>query len=109
MKENGFALKKTRSRRYPTQTISDADYANDKPLLANTPTQTEFLLDSFEQTTGVIGFQVNAGKTEYMCYIQKGDISAQNGGSLKSVDKLTYLESSVSSIENSINTWLTKA
>ena len=37
MKENGFKLAKERSRRYLTQTITDVDYANDIPLLANTP------------------------------------------------------------------------
>ena len=40
MKDNGFKLTKERSRRYPTQTITDVDYAIDIALLANTPTQT---------------------------------------------------------------------
>ena len=43
MKENGFTLAKARSRRYPTQTITDADYADDIALLANKPTQAESL------------------------------------------------------------------
>ena len=37
IKENGFELRKKRSRRYPAQTIKDADYADDIALLANTP------------------------------------------------------------------------
>ena len=41
MKENGFNLSKERSRRYPTQTITNAEYADDMGLLANAPTQTE--------------------------------------------------------------------
>ena len=36
MKYNGFKLTKERSRRYPTQTITDADYVNDIALLADT-------------------------------------------------------------------------
>ena len=36
IKENGFELTK-KSRRYPTKTITDADYADDIALLANTP------------------------------------------------------------------------
>ena len=36
MKENGFKLTKERSKRYPAQTITDADYADDIALLANT-------------------------------------------------------------------------
>ena len=43
MKDNGFKLTKERSRRYPTQTITDVDYADDITLLANTPAQTETL------------------------------------------------------------------
>ena len=42
--ENGFELTKKRSRRYPAKTITDADYADDIALLANTPNQAETLL-----------------------------------------------------------------
>ena len=38
MKENYFRLKKAKRRRYSAETITDADYADDKVLLANTPT-----------------------------------------------------------------------
>ena len=37
MKYNGFKLAKERSRRYPAQTITDADYTDDIALLANIP------------------------------------------------------------------------
>ena len=37
IKENGFELTKKRSRRYPATTITDADYADDIAILANTP------------------------------------------------------------------------
>ena len=49
MKENGFTLKKLRSRRYPSQTITDADFADDTALLANTSSQSGSLLHSLEQ------------------------------------------------------------
>ena len=39
IRENGFELTKRRSRRYPAKTITDADYADDIALLANTPNQ----------------------------------------------------------------------
>ena len=45
-KDNGFKLTKERSRRYPAQTVTDADYANDIALLANIPAQDETLLHS---------------------------------------------------------------
>ena len=89
IRENGFKLTKKRSRRYPAKTITDADYADDITLLANTPNQVETLLHSLERATAGIGFHVNAYKTEYMCYNQAGDISTLDGTSLKLVDKFT--------------------
>ena len=44
-----------------------------------------------------------------MCFNQAGDISTQDGPSLKQVDKFAYLRSSVSSTEKDIDTQLTKA
>ena len=52
---------------------------------------------------------VNAHKTEYMCYNQTGGISTLDGTPLKLVDKFTYLGSSVASTEKDIDTRLTKA
>ena len=94
----------------PPQTITDADYADDITLLANTPAQLETLLHGLEQAAGGISLHVNADKTEYMCFNQRGDISTiRRGGALKLMDKFTYLGSSVSSTETDINTRLSKA
>ena len=94
---------------YPAQTITDADYADDIALLANTPTQEKTLLHSLERAAAVgIGLYVNAHETKYMCCNQTGDISTLNGSSLKLVDEFTYLGSSVSSTGTDINTRLTK-
>ena len=109
IRENGFKLTNKRSRRYPAKTITDADYADDIAILANTPDQAETLLHSLERATAGIGPHVNAHKTEYMCFNQTGDISTLNRPSLKLVYKFTYLGSSVSSTEKDIDTWLTKA
>ena len=106
IRENGFELTKKRSRCYPAKTITDADYADDIVILANTPNQAETLLHSLERATAGIGLHV---KTEYMCFNQTGDISALEGTSLKLVDKFTYRGSSVSSTEKDIDTRLTKA
>ena len=95
--------------RYPTKTITDADYADDIAILANTPNQAETLLHSLERATAGIGLYVNAHKTEYMCYNQTGDISSLDGTPLKLVDKFTYLGSSIASTEKDTDTRLTKA
>ena len=108
IKENDFKLTKERSRMYPSKTITDANYADDIVLPANAPVQAETLLHSLNRAAAGIGLHVNAHKTEYMCFNQTGDISTLNGSSLKLVDKLTSLGSSVSSTETDINTRLAK-
>ena len=109
IRENGFKLTKKRSRRYPAKTITDADYADDIAILANTPNQGETLLHSLERAAAGIGLYANAHKTEYMCFNQTGDISTLDGTPLKLADKFTYLGSSVESTEKDIDTRLTKA
>ena len=104
IKDHGFKLAKERSRRYPAQTTTDTNYTDDIVLLANTPAQAKTLLHSLEQAAAGLGLHVKADKTEYMCFNQRGNISILNGSSLKLEDKLTYLGSSVLSIEKDINT-----
>ena len=108
IKENGFKLTKERSQRYPAETITDTDNADDMALLANAPAQPETLLYSLERAAAGIGLHVNAHKTEYMSFNQTGVISTLNGSTLKLVDKFTYLGSSFSSTETDIDTWLAK-
>ena len=109
IKENGFELTKKRSRRYPTKTITNADYANDIVILANAPAQAETPLHSLEWAATGIGLHVNAHKIEYMSFNQTVDISTLNSSSQKLVDKFTYLRSSVSSTMTDIDMRLTKA
>ena len=59
--------------------MTDADYADDIAILANTPNQSETLQHSLERAAAGIGLHVNAHKTEYMCYNQTGDITTLNG------------------------------
>ena len=55
--------KKTRSRRYPAKTLTNADYAIDIALLANTPVQAESLPYSQEKAAGDIGLYMNAKRS----------------------------------------------
>ena len=109
IKENGLELTKKRSRRYPAETITDADNADVIGILANAPAQAETLLHSLERAAGGIGLDVNAHKTEYIYFNQTDDISTHGGSSLKLVDKFTYPGSSVSTTEKDIDMRLTKA
>ena len=88
--------------------MTDADYDDDRAILTNTPNQAETLYSLERSATG-IGLQVDAHKTEYMCFNQTGDISTLEGTFLKLVDKFTYLGSSVSSTEKDTDTQPTKA
>ena len=65
----------------------DADYADDIALLENTPARAGTVLHSLERAAAGIDLHVNAHKTGYMCFNQRGDISTQKGRSLKLVDK----------------------
>ena len=47
--------KKARSKRYLTETITDADHADDIVFLANIPTQAESMLHSLDYAAGGIG------------------------------------------------------
>ena len=80
IRENSFELTKKRSRRYPAKTITDADYAYDIAILANTPNQAKTLLHSLEWATAGIGLHVNAHKMEYMSYNQTSEISTLDCG-----------------------------
>ena len=60
IRENGFELTEKRSRRYPVKTITDADYADDIEILANTPAQAETLLHILERAAAGIGLHANS-------------------------------------------------
>ena len=79
-------------------------------LYTNTPAQVESLQYNLVKAAGTIGLHVNADKMEYICFDQnqKGDIFTLKSGSLRLVDKFTYLGSSISSMEKDINMRLVK-
>ena len=85
MRENGFKLKKERSRGFPALTITGADYADDIALLA----QAKTLLHSLEWSAAGIGLHINTDKMKFTRFNQRSDIFTQNGNSLNLVDKFT--------------------
>ena len=110
-KKNGFKLAKERSKRYPAQTITDTDYADDIVHLPNTPAQYKTLLHSLKQAAGGISLHVNADKTEDMgfnrrvgfetseqvlllrklCLIKEKDINAQLAKAWTANDRLSVI------------------
>ena len=83
---------------------TEAEYAVDIGLLKNTPAQAETQLQSLERVAGGIYLHVNAEKTEYRLFNQRGDISTLKSGIFKLEDRFTNLGSSISSIKNDIDT-----
>ena len=75
MKEDGFKLAKERSRRYPAQNITDAEYTDDIALQANSPAQAESLLHSREQALGGIGSHVKQTKQNTCVLIKEATSS----------------------------------
>ena len=73
MVSHGGGKKKTRSKWYPTEIITNAD---NLVLLANTPAQAKSLLHSLEQAAGGISLYMNADKAQFMCFKQDRGISA---------------------------------
>ena len=97
--------KKKKKGRHPVKTITDADYADDLALLANTLALAESWLCSLEAEG--IGLNVSVNKTNFMCF-RWGAISTLNCRPLKLVDMFTYFNSSISSTESDLNICLTK-
>ena len=63
IKENDFTLKKKTIKRYPSKSMSDAEYADDLVLLVNILAQAECQMYCIEQAVEDIGFNVTANKT----------------------------------------------
>ena len=80
LKEHVNTLKRARCRLYPTETITNADYADDLDLLANTSPQAE---PRREQSFAGIDLYVNANKTESMCFKRKEAVNTWNDTSSK--------------------------
>ena len=96
--------KKARIRWYPAEIMADA---NDLTLLANPPAQEEFILQ--RKAARGIDLYVNANKTGYTCFKQKGGILTLINKPLKLMDPITYLSSDISSTESNVSIRLVRA
>ena len=62
MKKKSFQTK-NKSIKYPAETMTNIDYADDHVLLANTTNQDKYLLYSPEQEARHTGFSLNPNKS----------------------------------------------
>ena len=59
---------KRQEAKYPTETMSNANYTDDLELFASALVRTESQLNKLEQAAGGIGFYANAYKTELIWF-----------------------------------------
>ena len=107
--EYGLTLELARSRRFHTKKITDADYADNLALLSDNSYNAQKLLHILEQSAAFIGLNVNASKTECMCYNQDGGIETLNKTLLKKVHDFVYLSSNIASTGKDVLIRISKA
>ena len=83
--------------------LTDAVYADDLALFANTLSQTECLLSRLEKAAGDIGLYMGITKIEYMCFKQEVVIFTLSAKPIRLLDHFTYLGSHISSTKNDVN------
>ena len=101
-----FHIKKTRKKRNPVETMTEADYADDLELYADTVIQFEYLRHSLKQAAGGVGLYVSANKT---MYFKQEYVFFWGGKSLKLMDQLTHLFSNNSSDGSDVNRRIAQA
>ena len=108
-KDLRLTLQKSRGRRYPTVTISDADYADDLALFADLCSDAEKLLHVLGKKANSVGLKVNIRKTQNFNINTDHKARSVNGTQLKSVDNYTYLGSEISSMDKKIKIRIAKS
>ena len=92
--EFGFTLEPRRSRRYPARKVSDADYADDLTLLADSIEEAQKFLERLEESAASVGLHINSGKTKYMSTglePDHDDLKSLDGQLLEEVQDFVYL------------------
>ena len=99
--EYGQTLELSRSRRFHTKKITDADYTDDLALLYDNSYNAQKLLHILEKSVAFIGLHVDATKTEYMCYNHDGAIETLNKkcSLFKKVEDIVYLGCNIEQIK----------
>ena len=108
----GFTIQPRRSRRYPAKKLSDADYADDLALLADTIDGAQVFLARLEEFAASVGLHINGSKTKYMTNCISPDhngIRGSDGQLLEEVDDFVYLGSWIGNSEKDFKVRKAKA
>ena len=110
----GFTTTPARSRRYPVEKVTDADFADDLALLTDTLEDAQRMLTSLEQAARTVGLAMNESKTKYLSINLTADgeqeaLKAASGKTIEEVDDFVYLGSWVASSEHDFSVRKAKA
>ena len=91
----GLTLTERKSRRYPTEHITDTDYADDIAVTSNYLKDSNTLLLKIESAAKEIGLCINTDKTEYININQNNNMQMKSicGSVINQVEDLKYLGS----------------
>ena len=108
-KDLGLILLKQRIRRYPAIKITDADYADDLVIFADSSRNAEKLLNVLEESGKTVGLKVNIKKTQHMNINSNKMVKSIDGEVLKNVDNFIYLGSEIESTVKEIKIRIVKS
>lgn len=109
LKEFDFALKTARGKRFPAETITDADYADDLALFTSNIEETRKLVHSLEKASDDDGLYVNAKKTEFMPFQLERSMKTLKAETVKEVYSFVYLGCEIANTESDVNNRIGKA
>ena len=107
----GFTIRPAQSRRVKAIKITDADFADDIALLANSIQEVQDLLHDVEIEASLVGLKMNEGKTKYLVENIDNDqqILSTSGQAIDRVEDFIYLGSWIRSTEKDIKVRKAKA
>ena len=111
---HSYTITPARSRRYPAEKVTDADFADDLALLSNTIDEAHQMLTSLEEAAGAVGLIMNESKTNYMSINlaseeQHATLTSSSGNTIGKVEDFVYLGSWVGSSEHDFTVRKAKA
>ena len=93
---SGFTISPARSRRVKAEKLTDADFADDITLLADSMNEAQAMLDSLETAALQVGLKMNDDKTKFMSVnIPEEEpqvMKASSGEDIEQVEDLFTLE-----------------
>ena len=108
--ELGFTIKPKRSRRYPAQTQTDLDFADDIALLSNEIEQAQKLLDAVQEQCRRTGLHLNSSKTKFIAINTPPEVKlVTQEEELEKVEDFKYLGSYIMSTSQDIKVRKAKA